>query len=1463
MKKTYSILKSKPSLIIIAMLFLNCFSLIGQVKNTVEDAEDKNQDVKMQVYQNLEQQTGMSENEFNEFTHYYVDTLAKYIHRSFVYLKKHPDATINSPVIQKYITEKTAYYVQMYTNFKKIKAEFPSSVAEALAPRQPNKGQNLPCNPACDNIDFSSGTLAAWTEGYASCSSEDVGKNCPPAGGGPPAFSYTTPTYSTSATAAGAGPDASTANDYQVNVVGLGVDPNVGIQMVAPGYAYSAEIGDGNAVYYGVAFLEQKFIVTPANADFFYNYAVVLNNPSHCYHQQPYFNVAMLDQNGDTIPHCGNYNVVAGGANVSGAWQYKNKGTLSEIDYLDWTTAFVALKKYMGQCITVVVQTSDCGQGGHYGYAYFDAQCKTLGIITSAAALCGNPITLTAPNGGLAYQWTGPGAGCMTPAAGNTQTITVSCPGKYTVVITTVSGSACADTLDTIIASSTATAPIPNFKADTVCVGNATNFTNLTTPALGSNVYSWYFGTGTPPTDSSHLVNPTYTYPAAGTYSVYLKSTNGGCGGDTIIPVVVVGTPTAAFTASSVCLNTPTAFTNTSTGSIVYKWVFGDGSPNSTLPNPTHTYPACGTYTATLYVGIKGCIDSAKQTININPIPMPQFTSDTVCIANPTQFTDLSTIPCGGKITGWSWKFGDPANGTSTVQNPPYTYATTGTYNVTLTATSDSGCSAAVTLPALVVPNPVAKFSTGPVCLGQATKFTDLSTGPPAKWNWYFGDPLNSTSTVQNPSFTYTAAGTYTIKLVVSSGKGCVDSTIQTVTVNPIPTSGFTADTVCQGTATAFKDTSSGGTSWTWKFGDPPTNGTGTGQTPTYTYAAAGTYNVTEVVTSANGCKDSIILPVLVNPNPTGTFTVPPVCLGTPSVFTLTTSTPVSTYAWTFGDAVGTSSSQNPTYTYGAAGTYNVTVVITTAGACTGTVTGTAVVNSIPVADFTAPPVCQDKAMSFTNSSTVAGGGALTYVWNFGDGNSSALPNPTHQYAACGTYNVMLTASSGANCTHDTTITVTINPMPIPNFTGTNVCQGLTTTFTDASTIACGGTITGWAWSFGDAGTSTLQNPTHTYAAANIYSVTLTVTSNNGCDSMITLPVTVYPLPVPKFTAPPVCQGTPTTFTDGSTVPGGGIIKTWAWRFGDGVTSALQDPTHTYAAAGTYPVTLIVTSTEGCIDSITKIITVNPNPVPLFLQDSSACVPLCMHFYDSSKIAPPDQISTWLWNFGDGSSDSTSVLKNPTHCFNTVGTFTGTLTVTTNNGCSATYVKPNYITTWPIPVAKFTSYPNPTVLINNPTVTFIDQSTGNPVSWSWFNFGDGLDSTATSENTIHTYIDTGTFYVYLAIENKYGCKDTVREPVVVQPIWTFYVPNAFTPNADGLNDGFIGKGVGILKYEMWIFDRWGMLLYHCTDMQHPWDGTVQGSGGKECQEDTYVWLIEITDVFHGFHRYVGRVSIIK
>ena len=183
------------------------------------------------------------------------------------------------------------------------------------------------------------------------------------------------------------------------------------------------------------------------------------------------------------------------------------------------------------------------------------------------------------------------------------------------------------------------------------------------------------------------------------------------------------------------------------------------------------------------------------------------------------------------------------------------------------------------------------------------------------------------------------------------------------------------------------------------------------------------------------------------------------------------------------------------------------------------------------------------------------------------------------------------------------------------------------------------------------------------------------------------------------------------------------------------------------------------------------------------------------------------------------------------------------------------------IKVYPHPDANFSYTPNP-VNILSPTVQFIDQSTGvyPIVEWLW-KFGDGSKS-STDQNPSHTYGDTGVYCVNLAVMDIHGCTDTTTKCIDVEPLYTFYIPDAFTPNGDGINDIFQPKGSYIRSYEMYIFDRWGMELFHTNSFYTGWNGEVNNNG-LLCQEDTYVFLIYVFDSEGIKHTYTGKINLIR
>ncbi|MEO7088084.1 MAG: PKD domain-containing protein, partial [Bacteroidia bacterium] len=1042
--------------------------------------------------------------------------------------------------------------------------------------------------------------------------------------------------------------------------------------------------------------------------------------------------------------------------------------------------------------------------------------------VASPATICtGGSSTLTA-SGTTTYSWS-------TGATTASITVTPATTTTYTVTGTSTGCTTTASVTVTVTPPPTITVNSP-----TICVG-----TNVILTPGGAVTYSWSTGA----TTNFITVNPAVTtsYTVTGTSSA-------GCTGSAIATVTVNPLPTVTVNSASICPTSSAILTGG--GASTYSWSTGASTNSITVsPATTTTYTVTGT-------DVNGCTNTAIATVTVNNSLTVTVNSGNIC---PGSSMILTSAGAGvGGTYAWT-----PAGGLSATTGASVTANPATTTSYTVTGTSTSGCTGSAIATVTVYPTPTIGVNSITICSGSSGSLTGTG-GVSYSWSPAGGlSATTGTTVTANPTVTtnYTVTGT--------DVNGCTNTAIATVTVNPLPVVTFTSTTVCFNNATAFTDGSTTGvgtiTSWSWNFGEPSSgaNNVSLTQNPTHTYGSSGTFNVRLIVTSSGGCVDSITLPVVVNPLPVAGFTSLSVCAGSAMNFTDISTIPsgsITAWAWNFGDpgsgVNNTSTTQSPSHVYSTAGNYTVTLTVTSNNGCQGTTTKTVTVNPIPVASFTSTSVCVSDATTFTDGSTVAPGTITSWSWNFGDGGTASTQNTTHTYATSGTFTVTLTVTSNGGCTNTVTNTITVFPSPTALFTATNVCLNNTSTFTDASTVSIG-TITGWSWNFGDGNTSIIQSPTHTYAASGVYVVSLTVTSSNGCSNTISKNVSVYPLPVAAFSNTTVCQNSPTSFTDGSTVSFG-IISNWSWNFGDGNTSGVQNPVHLYAKDSTYIVKLVVTSSNGCVDSVTHNVTVNPNPVVAFtVNDSVGCAPLCVDFTDHSTIANGGTINTWLWSYGDGGTDNT---QNPNHCYTVPGTYDVMLTVSSQNNCSTTLTHSRMITVYPVPEAAFTMNPQPTTIVN-PTINFVDQSTG-ASSWHW-NFGDGDTLTWASDNhPTHTYGDTGTFNVEEIVINQFGCSDTVTHPIIIEPTFTFYAPNAFTPNGDGVNDYFYGTGIGIKTYEMWIFDRWGNLIFYTNDLNNKWNGVVMG-GTRMAQIDVYVWKVKLLDVFDKSHQYIGHVSLVK
>ena len=824
-------------------------------------------------------------------------------------------------------------------------------------------------------------------------------------------------------------------------------------------------------------------------------------------------------------------------------------------------------------------------------------------------------------------------------------------------------------------------------------------------------------------------------------------------------------TPVANFTGSplSGCSPLVVSFQDLSTGSPTsWAWNFGNGN-TSTLQNPTAAYFTPGTYSITLTAtNVNGSNTLTRtQYITVYENPSVNFTSSTTsgCFPLRVQFSDLSTPGVGNTNVSWLWDFGNGV--TSTLRNPLVTYMNSGTFTVTLRVTNDKGCTKILSRPNYITVTVGVRASftnTQPtVCRPPANiSFTNTSTGPPTlSYLWDFGD--GGISSAANPTYTYVTSGTYIVTLVTFSTTGCQD----TMRSAPIVIGGFNTsftapNSVCINEVASFTNTSTPSpASSNWTFGD---GGTAATLNATHSYAATGSYTVW-LYNTYSTCRDSIAKVINVNPRPIANFTAPVTSKCQPPLtvnFQDISSGGATGWEWDFGDGTPVSTLQNPVHTYISYGSFTVRLIATNGFGCTDTIIKPAYIIirratiSIPLfpvrgcIPFTISPVPVITSVDVVTS----------YNWNFGDGGTSTLANPTYTYNTQGTYTVRLIITTSSGCTDTLTIpmAVKVGSKPIANFSAAPnpVCGRQPVQFTDLSVPA-----DEWLWDFGDGGGSAIKNPTHNYNDTGYFNIRL-IATNNGCPDTIvkTNYIRVLP-PIARFTPVPNCTNRlQFSFTDQSIVP-----VTWEWNFGDGSpVSNVQNPVHNFPAFSSYNVRLIVTN-GACADTLTQTIkTVDENP-DFFADQVAGCKVVNIPFHANNLNLL--NITNYSWNFGDGGTASVSI-PDIIHTYSVSGTYTVTLTTTDINGCTDMVTKTNYIRING-PTAGFSATNTAgcagllTTTFNNLSVT---DGINAVVNWRW-DFGDGIIQNFSGPPFQHTYITPGIFSVKLIITDAAGCKDSI------------------------------------------------------------------------------------------------------
>ncbi|MEC7863560.1 MAG: PKD domain-containing protein, partial [Bacteroidota bacterium] len=904
--------------------------------------------------------------------------------------------------------------------------------------------------------------------------------------------------------------------------------------------------------------------------------------------------------------------------------------------------------------------------------------------------------------------------------------------------------------------------PIANFNSNIqdICQGDQVQFSNL---SLGNGISSfWDFGDGT----SSNILHPNHEFTANGLYNINLLITDSfGCSDNfSLSNHIEVLSPTANFSALSLNSNCPpliTNFTNLSSADAsLFLWNFGDGG-TSLIEHPSHLFSNSGLFDVSLIVENSfGCKDTLLQNGFVDMsglIPMGTFiVSDTlICKGDIVSF-----IPTVSNTDNFLWDFGNGVISTDSLATTIYSNA--GIFIPTLIIENSSGCQLTINSNDTIKVNEVIVDAGAniEICEGESVQLNAI--GNASLFTWSPANALSSVS-IDNPQANPIASGFFYINH--SDGLCTAIDSVFVYVHNDVPNATFTAANFCDGDLTSFEANSGLATnnnSYMWSFGE-------NGQLVDVVLNI-GNNNITLIIENLNNfCKDTVEQNIVIFPNPAADFFAidEETCLGDSINFMDNSSSNTVIWNYNFGDGIGVSVDQNPTYAYVTPGVFNVTLNVISDMGCVVNIIKDIIVHELPIADFAIENHCEGDGNIFTDLSSVVNSSIALVEYNFNDGFTSTDSMVTHIFNGYGLFDVVLTAISTDGCSNSKVKTAEVFANPIVDFVASQFCKGKETNFNNFSFVPDANIIS-YNWSFGLEGSSTLRNTMHTFSSDGMFEVNLSVASNKGCESMLSKKIIIHKPPSANFEIlSDICLGDEAKIFYLSNANNANVVE-WNYNFGDGHFSTKQHPTHTYNYISSFDISLEVISSEGCENDTTMpaIIEVHPLPIADFQASTLFASEISpeINFYNYSEGA-----IFFMWSFGNGDY---LFEENPTYSFSNPQSYNVTLTAS-NDGCSSEMIK--------------------TVYIN--------------------------------------------------------------------PEYTFFIPDAFTPNGDGVNDVFAAEGNRILSFEMQIFDRWGGIIFESASIDLGWDGT--NFSGEQLNNGIYLYHIALYDLNGRLWVYNGELNLMR
>lgn len=1065
------------------------------------------------------------------------------------------------------------------------------------------------------------------------------------------------------------------------------------------------------------------------------------------------------------------------------------------------------------------------GVGFDFDWGGTFQMAPTADFTVNTPSAC-NSLTTTFNNtsvGASTYSWDF--GNSATSTAQNPPSQTYNSPGTYFVTLEATSAAGCTNTFS----SSVEVFPDPTLSfatTDESCAGACDGELTVNPSGTGPFTYSWTGG-GNAATESNLCAN---------TYNVIVTDQSNGCSATGTETVASGGaTSDATITpAGPFCIaDAPVNLTGADPGGT---WS-GTGITNPALGTFDPSTAGAGTWTITYTIsGACGDVQTTDITVSAS-LDATITPAGPFCTSEPA--TNLVAVDPGGTWSGTG--ITDPALGT-------FDPSVAGVGNWTITYTISGGCGSSDSETIVVGQNQDATITpVGPFCTSEpAVNLVGADAG--GLWSGIGITDVNQGTF--DPSVA--GIGTWTITYTISGNCGDVQTT--DIAVGEVTFSQTTTDVDCFGNT-------SGEISISNESGTAPhlfsiDGGTNTQTTGLFQSLGAGSFNL--VVTDDNGCASQVVAVTISQPSAislNATMDQEASC-GNPDGAASVGANGGTVandyqYSWNSTPVQSTSTATNL-----PPGTYVVTV--TDDNGCSET--ASVDVTSTPgftttidsYTDETCFQACDGTATAVVDNSAIF---PVVYSWNDVQNQTTA----TAVDLCAGDYEVTVTDDAG--CISLTSVTIAEPTELIAQLSTdtTPICIGGTANLT--ATLN-GGTApySGFSWTASPADPTlngSAQNPSVSPIETTVYS--FSSMDANGC-MVGPLDITIgVLLPLQLDVIRPLAS------PDTGICPGDAAILDLSAAGGDGnfayyLQPDLNNPVSVPMVVRPTATTVYdFTVTDACstpVATAASTVTVFDLPVVDFEGDELAgCDPHQTSFTDLTAPAPV----SWEWTFHDpDASINTSDAQNPLFGFSGPGMFDVTLAVVTSDGCSAELTKTNYIEVYPRPVANFEASPEVTDVVD-PRITFMDYSTGDIASWDW-DFGDGEFST--EQSPAHAYLDTGTFSVDLIVVSEDGCVSSTRGRIIVNPILTFYVPNAFTPDDDSFNPNFRGYGEGYdwSTYELFIYNRWGEEIFHSTDAENAWNGTYKNS---EVEAGIYGWKILIGDFNGRIYPFRGHVTLIR